>query len=135
MIYITTTDLCGYIEEQKLNEITDFDLSKLDKLELRAMAEMTAYLSIRYDAAKCFDPTSRIDVIVAMLCDIVLYHAHAAIMPDMIPKIRVERYRDCIDWLKGTAGGFIAPSLPLKEDEPTGPLRYGNSSDKQDMYY
>lgn len=135
MIYIQVSDLIRYIDNSKLLQIVSNDLNQLDGLERRSIDEMTGYLSVRYDAEKCFDANDRIPIVVDLLCDMVLYHAHARIMPDMIPELRKDRYKEAVNWLEKIADGFIAPTLPLKEDQPRGPLRYGNSTEKQDMYY
>lgn len=51
------------------------------------------------------------------LVDITLYHLHSRINPRNIPDFRVERYRDCIDWLKMVAAGKISTKLPIIEPE------------------
>lgn len=56
------------------------------------------------------------DALIKMhLIDITLYHLHARINPRNIPDFRVERYRDCIDWLKMVAAGKISTRLPIIE--------------------
>lgn len=133
MIYLQLADLTRYIEQNKLNQIISNDATLLDGFERRGIDEMVGYLSIRYDAVKCFDPDERIPLLVDILCDIVIYHAHARIMPDMIPALRVTRYKEQVNYLEKIADGFTAPTLPVREDEPIGPLRWGNSFDKQQM--
>jgi phage gp36-like protein len=135
MNYITLNDLYRYIEENKLNQILGNDLILLDGFERRSIDEMTGYLNVRYDSVKCFDNTAKINQIVDILCDLVLYHAHARIMPDMIPELRKERYKEAIGWLEKIADGFISPILPIKQVDPTGPLRWGSSQDKSEMFY
>lgn len=136
MIFLINTDFDAVIDADRLQEVTEGNDSILDTLELMAIGEMTGYLNVRYDPTKCFltDP-SRIPIIVQMMVDIVLYHAHARIMPDNIPTLRSDRYKNAIIWCEKVADGFIAPELPVKEEAPTTPLRYGSSADKQNQYF
>lgn len=135
MIYLTNTDLLAVIKQKHLDIVTDEDPSVLDTAESMAMGEMEGYLSVRYDANACLDPSSKIPVISMYLADITLYHAHASVMPDNIPKLRLKRYDDAKEWLEKIASGYINPKLPIKEEAPTNPLRYGNSADKQSQYF
>lgn len=69
------------------------------------------------------DPTkwtlgdTRSQLIKMHLIDVTLYHLHARINPRNIPEFRIERYRDCIDWLKKIAAGKISTNLPIIEPE------------------
>ena len=147
MIYLTPEDLNTVISEAHLEQVIEGDQSILDSAELSAIGEITAYLNIRYDAALCFDrllitpdpPTHNgyngISTVIQMLVDITLFHALARIMPDNIPTLREKRYRNAIDWCDKVSDGFIAPVLPIKANEPTTPLRYGNSSTKSNQYF
>jgi phage gp36-like protein len=136
MIFLEETDFDTVIDSDRLLEVTEGNDTILDTLELMAMGEMTGYLNVRFDPTKCFDTApARIPIIVQTMVDIVLYHAHARIMPDNIPTLRVDRYKNAITWCEKVADGFINPVLPIKEDDPTSPLRFGNSADKQNQYY
>jgi len=147
MTILTLDDITVTITEDILNEVIEGDETILDTLELRALGEMTGYLSIRYDAASCYDRTlinpnppthngySAISTVLQYLVDIMLYHAHARIMPDNVPELREKRYKNAVSWLEKVADGFIAPALPVKSTEPSTPLRYGNSSTSQNSYY
>ena len=135
MIYLTLQDLYTVITPEILDDVTEGDNTILDSAELSSMGEMTGYLSIRYDATKCFDAMAKVPIVVQMLADITLYHAHARIMPDNIPTLREKRYNNAITWCEKVADGFIAPALPIKDAEPTTPLRYGNSGTKSNQYY
>lgn len=135
MQYLAIEDLIAIITQTTLDELTEQDAQVMDTAELMAMGEMEGYLSVRYDADACFDPLNKIPIITMNLADIALYHAHARIMPDNVPSLREERYKMAINWLEKIADGFINPALPIKDTEPTTPLRYGNSADKQDQYF
>jgi hypothetical protein len=135
MIYLTTADILTVIHQEELDELTVGTGVDLDLIEANAMGEMSGYLNIRYDIDKCFDALNKIPIITKILVDLVLYDAHAAIMPDNIPTLRETRQKNALGWLEKTADGFIAPMLPIKDTEPSTPLRYGNSTTKEDRYY
>ncbi len=135
MTYLTLDDLYTVITEEILQDVIEADETILDKAELASIGEMTGYLNVRYDATKCFDANAKIPIVTQMLADICLYHAHARVMPDNIPTLRENRYNNAITWCEKVADGFIAPELPIKENQPTGPLRYGNSNPKTNQYF
>lgn len=161
MIYLTLEQVLAKISKSQLEELTegevvdgDFENGTnsitLDEAELAAIGEMTGYLDIRYDARKCFDLSlsvpnttvpplhdgfNGIPTVIQMLVDMMLYHAHARIMPDNIPTLREKRYNYALSWCEKLADGFIAPQLPIKEAEPKTSLRFGNSSEKRNPYY
>ena len=140
MDILTQADLDAVITEETLLEVTEGNDEIMDTAELTALGEMTGYLSIRYDATKCFDisllaDNNGIKTVIQKLADIALYHAHSRIMPDNIPTLRKDRYENAINWLEKVASGYIAPALPIKEADPTTPLRYGNSSTSQNPYF
>lgn len=151
MTILIDADLHALIEEDVLNDIIENDQTKLDTAELSALGEVTGYLNIRYDASKCLDRVlinpdtttvpplhtgySGISTVLEKLVDITLYNIHTRVMPDNIPKLRQTRYDNAIAWLEKVAEGFIAPLLPIKTEEPTTPLRYGNSSTTENRYF
>jgi len=154
MTVLEIEDVLALIEQDVLDDITGGDNTLLDKAELSALGEITGYLNIRYDAAKCLDRTmiavpaivppatepahqgyNGISTVLEKLTDVMLYNLHTRIMPDNIPTLRQTRYENAITWFEKVADGFIAPALPIKTEDPTTPLRYGNSSTPQNPYY
>lgn len=143
MIFLQKDDFYKVIQADELTDVvgayalpTDEGSVILDALELDAISEMTGYLSVRYDATKCFDTTvDRIPIIIQKAVDIVLYTAYSAVHPNNIPKLRSTRYENAINWLEKTASGFIAPALPIKADTPQTPLRYGSAQAKTDNFF
>ena len=140
-------DILALIDEEVLTDITKGDNTKIDTAELSALGEVTAYISIRYDAARCLDRTlltpnppthdgyNGVSTVLEKLVDITLYQLHSRVMPDNIPTLRQTRYDNAINWLEKVAAGYIAPQLPIKEIDPTTPLRYGNSSKPENRYF
>lgn len=147
MTVLLMADILALIEQEILDDIIGDDETLLDTAELSALGEVTGYLSIRYDATKCLDRTliqadppnhdgyNGISTVLEKLADISLYQLHSRVMPDNIPTLRQKRYDNAINWLEKVAAGYIAPSLPIKETDPTTPLRYGNSSATENRYY
>lgn len=150
MTILEIEDVLALIEQDVLDDITGGDNTLLDKAELSALGEVTGYLNVRYDPAKCMDRTllvpdtavppahngyNGISTVLEKLADVMLYNLHTRVMPDNIPTLRQTRYENAITWFEKVADGFIAPSLPIKTEDPTTPLRYGNSSTPQNPYY
>ncbi|GEM_PF-4315157 len=135
MIYLTTADILTVIRQEELDELTVGTGVDLDLIEANVMGEMAGYLNIRYDLEKCFDPLAKIPIITKTMVDLLLYDAHASIMPDNIPTLRETRQKNALGWLEKTADGFIAPMLPAKTTDPTTPLRYGSTSEKEERYF
>jgi phage gp36-like protein len=129
-------DVVGEVEEEN-----DEGALKLATLEVMAMHEVQGYLYPRYDTAVIFTADTeggRPAIIVQFLVDIVLYHAYSAVHPNNVPELREKRYDNAVDYLEKIMKGFVAPQLPIREDEdddPSGPLRYGSSKPKEDQYF
>lgn len=123
------------IDQDTLDTISQDDPSNIDRAELQAIEEMKDYLNVRYDPAAIFAAIDRNQSVVLRCIDILLYHLHSSVMPDNIPTLRVDRYKEAVGWLEKVADGFIAPNLPVKEEDPTNPLRWGSSQPKTDQYF
>ncbi|HRO75781.1 MAG TPA: DUF1320 family protein [Crocinitomicaceae bacterium] len=149
MDFLNIQDFFKVIRPEELEDVvgeytepTDEGAVILDSLELDAISEMVGYLSVRYDATKCFATTDeeanaipRIPIIIQKCVDIVLYNAYSAVHPNNIPELRKIRYENAVNWLEKTAIGFIAPDLPVKDEQPTTPLRYNSSQKKQNNFF
>lgn len=141
MVFLTTTDLLGLIDQKELDVLTGGQNTRLDVAEAMAIEEMSSYLNVRYDVEAIFsavDPDR--NALIVMYCsDITLHHLHARISPDNIPELRQTRYEAATDWLEKAADGFSAPLLPAKQEDEEGGnspvLRYGSSAPKNDPYY
>jgi hypothetical protein len=58
-------------------------------------------------------------LIVMYMCDIVIYHLFAHIMPNNIPQIRIDRYKHALKWLAEVRDGKIDPALSIITPEPS----------------
>lgn len=138
MIYLTEDNILAFIQVEHLSTLTAQNPTAADDIEQAEMERMAGYLNVRYDYSKCFQQLpigAKYAIIQSTLLDLVLYEMHKKISPKNIPDLRVQARKDAITWLEQTASGYIAPILPIKADEPTGPLRYGNSSEKTVQFF
>jgi len=135
MIFLSEADFLVVIKQAHIDDLKDDEPTVLEDSEEAAIGEMTGYLNIRHDSTLCFDPDNKIPIIVQKLVDIALYHAHARCMPDQIPKLRVTRYQDAINWLEKLSSGFIDPNIPKRTDGTPTPIRYGSSQDKTSHHF
>ena len=129
MVFLTLADFNDAIQAKILESITGGDNSLLDSAELKAIAQMTTALAMRYDVPNIFNKTgaARNSEVVMRLIDLVLYHLHSRINPGQVPELRQNRYDDCIDWMKLVASGKMEPDLP----KPTG----ANEGTKNDVQF
>lgn len=137
MIFLTTADLLSKIDQTTLDFISQGDTENINACELEAISEVTGYLNARHDTAVIFAATGTDrDSLVVMRCvDILLYHLHTSISPDNIPELREKRYLGAIGWLEKISDGFINVLLPVKDTNPSNPIRSGNSKEKDDLYF
>lgn len=133
MAFLTEEDYISQIRDETLNDLTEFDADVRTDAELRAQAEMEAYLRDRYNVGDIFEATgtSRNALIVMYLIDIALYHMYSAVTPSMVPQIRVDRYNAAMKWLDMVRRGQINPALPPNQDtdgNPTGTSIFGGNT-------
>jgi hypothetical protein len=139
MVFLTTEDFKQHIKDEILASITGNDFSLLDSAELRAIAQMTDALSVRYDVPNIFNKAgaARNQGVVMRLVDMVLYHLHSRINPGQVPQLRAERYTDCLEWLRFVAAGKFMPDLPLPAGASEGTkldVQYGGRT-ARDPYF
>ena len=69
--------------------------------------------------------------LVLILVDIVLYHIHSRISPNNIPKLRIDRYTEAMEWLHEVAMGRASLTDCLNTDDEgdtTGGLDWGSNT-------
>lgn len=74
--------------------------------------------------------TKRNPYLVLVLVDMVLYHIHSRISPNNIPKLRLDRYQEALDWIHEVSMGRATLSECLKTDTEgaaTGGLSWGSN--------
>ncbi|MCT4559816.1 MAG: DUF1320 domain-containing protein [Crocinitomicaceae bacterium] len=137
MSFITNTDFLSIIDQESFDDVSQNTQANIDLAVSTAIDEAWGYLNVRFDAEAIFNltGTNRPAAVVKAILDLSLYQLHASISPDNIPELRTVRRNESIQWLEKVADGFVNPKLPVKADEPTTPLRYGNSNTKTNPYY
>lgn len=77
---------------------------------------------------------NRSQAMVMYITDIALYHLHSRIAPRGIPDLRIKRYDDAINHLKGYSKGTTTANL-TKIQPPSGKrIRYGSSIKQSNSY-
>lgn len=95
-----------------------YDPQIIEICENRAVAEMRAYLNKTYDCDAIFSAKGeeRHPLVLMFAIDISIYHIFSQHNPYKIAKIREERYKRAVEWLKGVMEGDLtiegAPRLP-----------------------
>lgn len=124
--FINIQDYDATIHREILNSLLrtdseDQDAAIIEICEDRAIAEMRSYMSKTYDCNLIFSESGedRHPLILMFAIDIAVYHIFCQHNPFKLSKIREERYKRAIEWLKGIMEGEItidgAPRLPSKE--------------------
>jgi len=139
-MFITKTDITGSgIHEEILNALTRSTDQTVEDLILVAIDEAGGYLAARYDVNAIFSAvgSARNETVKQRCIDIALYHIHSKANPNILPDIRVKRYDDAIDWLKGVQSGNITPpGLPLLNTDSGvgGMISYGSNPKRVNHY-
>ncbi len=95
-----------------------YDPQIIEICENRAVTEMRAYLNKTYDCDAIFSAKGeeRHPLVLMFAIDISIYHIFSQHNPYKIAKIREERYKRAVEWLKGVMEGDLtiegAPRLP-----------------------
>lgn len=130
--FITEADYDASIHREILDALLrhDSDVSDSAIVEIcedRAIADMRGYLDKFYDTDAIFGATGsdRNQLVLMMAVDIAVYHIFCQHNPYKMSKIREDRYKRAIDWLKAVAAGNItiadAPRLPAEEAAAASP--------------
>ncbi len=118
--FITKGDYSASIHAEILDSVTRSDDAIIEVCEDRAIAEMKGYLSGKYDADAAFAATGkeRHELLLMMAIDIAVYHIFCIHNPRNMSKIREERYKRAVEWLKGVQrGDIVVNGLPLASEE------------------
>jgi phage gp36-like protein len=118
--FITKADYSASIHAEILDSVTRSDDASVEICEDRAIAEMKGYLAGRYDIDKAFGATGegRHALLLMMAIDIAVYHIFCIHNPRNMSKVREERYKRAVEWLKGVQrGDIVANGLPIASEE------------------
>ena len=131
-LFISTQDYDATIHREILNSLLRSDSEEQDAAiievcEDRAIAEMRSYMNKTYDCNAIFsaEGDDRHPLVLMFAIDIAVYHIFCQHNPFKLSKIREERYKRAIEWLKGIMEGAItidgAPLLPESEIKSNSP--------------
>jgi phage gp36-like protein len=138
-MFITKADITSSgIHSEILEALSRNSDITLNDIIAISIDEMGGYLASRFDIVNIFNKTGsdRNQSIKQKLIDIVLYHIHSKGNPSAIPDIRVKRYDDAIEWLKGVQSGSInPPGLPLREEESVNSMMSYGSNPRRVNHY
>ena len=130
--FINPIDYDATIHREILNSLLRADSEEQDDAiveicEDRAISEMRSYMNKTYDCDAIFsaEGDDRHPLILMFAIDISVYHIFCQHNPFKLSKIREERYKRAIEWLKGIMEGDItidgAPRLPEAEQKNNSP--------------
>ncbi|MDR2890751.1 MAG: DUF1320 domain-containing protein [Alistipes sp.] len=118
--FISKQDYSASIHAEILDAVTRADDAVIEVCEDRAIAEMKGYLTGKYDTDKAFAAREkeRHELLLMMAIDIAVYHIFCIHNPRNISKIREERYKRAVEWLKGVRrGDIVVDGLPVAGEE------------------
>jgi phage gp36-like protein len=118
--FISKGDYSASIHTEILDSLTRSDAESIEINEDRAIAEAKGYLCGRYDVEAAFAARGddRHQLLLMMVLDIAIYHIFCIHNPRNISKIREERYKRAVEWLKGVQSGkVLVDGLPLASEE------------------
>ncbi|MDR0789648.1 MAG: DUF1320 domain-containing protein [Bacteroidales bacterium] len=107
--------VCG---ADALQVIDQSDQTNLERAERHAIGEIGSYLLNRYNMPLAYAKVGeeRNEFLIALTCDVALWHLIAAMPRKMGYDIRKERYERAIEWLTLAQKGNVSIELPAKTD-------------------
>ena len=124
MPFITEAELNTHLYDEQVAEIVRADSAIAPASIDAAIQEMKGYLQA-IDVAAIFNATgaSRNALVLLFCKDIAVWHLIALSAPDIEYKLREERYKRAVSWLKDVQARRTFPDLPVVApgpNEPTG---------------
>jgi len=134
MAYLVKDDYTLHISIDHLDQILDQAMTSSGKTadqirteaEETAKAEITSYLSAKYEIENEFDidgssaPNDRNRLIKKCMIDISLYHIYFTVVARDIPESRQLLYERCVDMLKQYRDAELDFGLPIKDTDGDG---------------
>ena len=117
--FIELSDYDASIHRDILDALTRNDEAIVEICEDRAIAEMSGYLSGRYDCRTLFSATggNRNQLLLMMLIDITVYHLFCIHNPQKLSQMRKDRYDRAVQWMKAVKNGMPIDGAPQLPDE------------------
>lgn len=124
MPFLIESELNTHLYDEQVGEIVRNDVAIVPASIDAAIVEMKGYLSA-YDTDAIFNATgsNRNALVLLFLKDIVVWHVICLASPDVEFKLREERYKRAIQWLRDVQARRAFPNLPVPAPavgQPTG---------------
>lgn len=128
--FINKSDYDANIRKGRLDQLTEFEDTLLDKAETRAIKVVQSYLKSRFDVDAIFAAADddRDPAILGYTIDLALYYLWRLANPRKVPDYVKEAKDDAIEWLTGVQTGDIVPSgLPIPADKDGSLVNWGSN--------
>lgn len=137
-MYLTKTDIEAGIQPEILTVISRND-DNINTAIAEAVAEVSAYLRVRYDTDTEFAKTgtSRNTMVVKTVRDIAIYNCYGASNPVNMPDAQIQKYKDAISFLTKVQGERASiEGMDRISDEVSGSsyLKYGGNPKRINHY-
>lgn len=135
--FIDKADYNTSINDNVLDQITQFDDTKLDRAEAVAISKVKSFLASRFDTAAIFSQTgtNRHPMVLDCCLKIALFELHMLINPRKVPTYRIEANDRAENWLKMVQEGMVEPTdLPRLVSPDGDTIKYG-SNPKRDTRF
>jgi phage gp36-like protein len=113
-MFLDTTELKTHLYDEQVGEIIRGDAAIAPAAIDAAVMEMQGYLTA-YDIAAIFNATGidRNPLILLFCKDIAVWHLITLAVPDVEYRLREERYKRAIQWLRDVQQRKNLPALPV----------------------
>jgi len=113
-MFITIPELSTHLYDEQIAAISGLDDTMLTAAIDGAVAEAKGYLH-QYDSTAVFAATGslRNALLVIFVKDIAVWHYINLANPGTDMRVRQDRYKAAIAWLKSVQAGEVVPDLPL----------------------
>ena len=114
MAFLTQAELKSHLYDEQVGEIVRGDTAIVPAAIDAGILEMKGYLAA-YDTTTIFGQTGtdRNALVLLFLKDIVVWHIITLCAPDLEYKLREERYKRAVQWLRDVQSRKNLPGLPV----------------------
>ncbi len=129
--FIDKQDYDANIRQGRLDQLTQFTDTLLDKAEKRAIELMKSKLKSRFDIENIFNKTGNLrnPLVLGFTLDISVYYLWRLANPRKVPDYAKEAYDEAMQWLDSVqAGETIPDGLPIPTDGSKSLLNWGSNT-------
>lgn len=107
--YLDGEDLSSIIQDRHLEQVIGADTTLLERSEISAWEEISAYLRSRYDIVYMKNNIRNYNLLKRMIADVMIYHILKRVTPKNVPEIRYIAYKDAINFARDAAESKVSP--------------------------